>query len=243
MSKVTAGRDFLGDIAPKFAGLNDDILFGEVWSREAQLSPRDRSMITVSALMASGIFDASLRGHLKRALANGVTRDELVEVVTQLAFYTGWPKAWSVFFLMKEVFAEQDSADPVSSLFGKGEPNPPEYARYFAGRCYVNMLIEPTAQSNCLVANVTFEPGCRNNWHTHPNGQILFVTDGRGWYQEWEKPARELRSGDIVNIPPHVKHWHGAAKDSWFVHLAVEADAQWGDWLEAVAEEDYNQLQ
>lgn len=98
MSKiVTDGRDYLGNLAPTFAGINDDVLFGQVWSRETELAPRDRSLITVSALMAMGITDSSLTGHIRKALDNGVTRKELVEIITQLAFYTGWPKAWSVF--------------------------------------------------------------------------------------------------------------------------------------------------
>jgi 4-carboxymuconolactone decarboxylase len=104
--KVTSGRDYLGDFAPKFAELNDDILFGEVWSRAEQLSARDRSLITVSALMASGILDLSFRSHLLRAKENGITKEEIVEVITHLAFYTGWPKAWAAFALAKEVFAE-----------------------------------------------------------------------------------------------------------------------------------------
>lgn len=95
--KVTDGREYLGDLAPVFAEINDDVLFGQVWSREAELAPRDRSLITASALMAMDITDGSLTGHLRKALENGVTRKELVEVVTQLAFYMGWPKAWSVF--------------------------------------------------------------------------------------------------------------------------------------------------
>lgn len=95
---------------------------------------------------------------------------------------------------------------------------------------------------------MTFEPGCRNNWHVHHaakgGGQILLCTAGRGWYQEWGKPARELRSGDVVNIPAGVKHWHGAAKDSWFVHLAVEVPGEnaRNEWLEPVSDADYNRL-
>lgn len=108
--KVTAGRDYLGDFAPKFAELNDDVLFGEVWSREQQLSPRDRSLITVSALMAMGILDQSLQGHLARAKENGATKEEIVEVITHLAFYSGWPKAWAAFAMAKEVFVEEASA-------------------------------------------------------------------------------------------------------------------------------------
>ncbi len=104
--KVTAGRDHLGDFAPKFAELNDDILFGEVWSREEQLSPRDRSLITVSALMAMGILDQSLKSHLIKARENGLTQEEIVEAITHLAFYAGWPKAWAVFRMAKEIFGE-----------------------------------------------------------------------------------------------------------------------------------------
>jgi len=104
--KVTAGRDNLGDFAPKFAELNDDVLFGQVWSREEQLSPRDRSMITVTTLMAMGILDRSLKPHLMRAKENGVTKDEIAEVITHVAFYAGWPKAWATFYMAKEVFGE-----------------------------------------------------------------------------------------------------------------------------------------
>ena len=94
-------------------------------------------------------------------------------------------------------------------------------------------------------ANVTFEPGCRNNWHIHhKGGQILLVTSGRGYYQEWGKPAQELKTGDVVNIPAEVKHWHGAAKDSWFAHVAISVPAKDAstEWLEEVSDEDYNKL-
>ena len=104
--KVTAGRDYLGTFAPQFAAMNDDVLFGQVWSRETELAPRDRSLITVAALMGAGITDTSMKGHLEKAKENGVTREEIVEVITQLAFYTGWPKGWAVFALAKEVYEE-----------------------------------------------------------------------------------------------------------------------------------------
>ena len=102
MDKVTAGRDAMSKFAPKFAELNDDVLFGEVWSREDKLSPRDRSLITVSALMASGILD-----HIERAKANGVTATEMSEALTQLAFYAGWPKAWAALRMAKDVYGEE----------------------------------------------------------------------------------------------------------------------------------------
>ena len=107
MEKVTAGRDAMSEFAPKFAELNDDVLFGEVWFREEQLSPRDRSLITVSALMASGILDSSLLHHIQRAKANGVTAVEMAEALTQLASYAGWPKAWAALRMAKEVYGEQ----------------------------------------------------------------------------------------------------------------------------------------
>jgi 4-carboxymuconolactone decarboxylase len=104
--KVTAGRDQLGDFAPQFAELNDDVLFGQVWSRDSELSHRDRSLITLTALMASGILDESLSFHLQNAKKNGVGKNEIVEVLTHLAFYVGWPKAWAVFRMAKEIWNE-----------------------------------------------------------------------------------------------------------------------------------------
>ena len=125
-------------------------------------------------------------------------------------------------------------------LVGLGEPND-AYAQYFDGQSYLNRLTETGGP----MANVTFEPGCRNHWHIHhKSGQILLCTMGRGYYQEWGKPAQELKPGDIVCISPEVKHWHGAAKDSWFTHISVEIPAKdsSNEWLEAVDENEYNQL-
>lgn len=123
------------------------------------------------------------------------------------------------------------------SVFPMGEKNE-AFAQYFVGQSYLNML----STERVTIGNVTFEPGCRNNWHIHhKGGQILLCTAGRGYYQEWGKEAQELHPGDVVNIPPEVKHWHGAAKDSWFAHLAVEVPAEGAsnEWLEVVNEEDY----
>lgn len=128
-------------------------------------------------------------------------------------------------------------------IFPRGGENT-TFARYFVGRSYLNML----STEQVPIGNVTFEPGCRNNWHIHRaargGGQILLVTAGRGWYQEWGKPARALRAGDVVNIPANVKHWHGAARNSWFAHLAVEVPGEEtaNEWLEPVSDADYSQL-
>ncbi|MHA2788577.1 carboxymuconolactone decarboxylase family protein [Corynebacterium sp. S7] len=104
--KVTAGRDILGEFAPKFAELNDDVLFGQVWAREDKLSARDRSLVTVTALMSSGVLDSSLQGHIERAKNNGVTAEEMAEVLTHAAFYAGWPKAWAAFRMAQEVYGD-----------------------------------------------------------------------------------------------------------------------------------------
>ena len=129
------------------------------------------------------------------------------------------------------------------SAFPIGEPNI-AYAQYFIGQSYVT----PLTSEQVPIVNVTFEPGCRNNWHIHHaskgGGQMLICISGRGWYQEWDKGTRELHPGDIVNIPEGVKHWHGAAKDSWFQHLAVEVpgeDAR-AEWCEPVTDEVYEKL-
>ena len=126
------------------------------------------------------------------------------------------------------------------SVFPMGEKNE-AFPQYFVGQSYLNML----STERVTIGNVTFEPGCRNNWHIHhKGGQILLCTAGRGYYQEWGKEAQELHPGDVVNIPPEVKHWHGAAKDSWFAHLAVEVPAEGAsnEWLEVVNEENYEKL-
>lgn len=245
----TAGRYALGDFAPEFAHLNDDILFGEIWSRNDLLSLRDRSLITVTALIAQGITDSSLVHHLQNAKANGITRTEISEAITHIAFYAGWPKAWAAFRLAKDVW--KDDTPSLSDkekfqqemIFPIGEPNT-AYAEYFVGNSY----LAPVSDSQIPFANVTFEPGCRNNWHIHKategGGQMLVGVAGRGWYQEEGKPAVEILPGTVIHIPAGVKHWHGAAKDSWFAHLALSVPGKntSNEWLEPVSDAEYNKL-
>lgn len=242
MVKQTAGRDQLGEFAPKFAALNDDVLFGEVWSREGTLSLKMRSILTVSALVSKGLIDSSFQFHVMSARKNGVTRDEMAEILTHLAFYAGWPNAWAAFRAAVEVYGDDNGAD--GGLFGLGAPND-AYARYFTGKSYLKPLTDPA--QTILLANVTFEPGCRNHWHIHRaaegGGQILLCTNGRGWYQEWGRESRELLPGDVVHIPAGVKHWHGAARDSWFSHVALEAPGKdcSTQWCEPVDDGQYRQ--
>lgn len=245
----TAGRTQLGEFAPKFAELNDDILFGEVWSRTNKLSKRDRSIVTVTSLVSSGIIDSSLTFHLEEAKKNGVTRTEIAEILTQIAFYAGWPKAWGAFRQATQVWKDSTSASDEKekfeqdSIFPIGEPNT-AYAKYFIGNSY----LAPISSDGIKFVNVTFEPGCRNNWHIHKaydgGGQMLVGVGGRGWYQEEGKEPIEILPGTVINIPANVKHWHGASSDSWFSHLAFELEGKdtANEWLEPVSDKYYQHI-
>ncbi len=250
MKKITqtAGRKQLGDFAPDFAHYNDDILFGENWNN-GDINLKTRCIITVVALMSSGITDNSLVYHLQNAKDYGVTKAEIAAIVTHMAFYAGWPKAWAVFNLAKSVWTEDvlakdaKAAHAASMVFPIGTPNN-GFAQYFTGQSYLS----PVSNEQVSIFNVTFEPGCRNNWHIHHadkgGGQILVCVAGRGYYQEWGKDAVEMKPGDCVNIPANVKHWHGAAPDSWFSHLAIEVPGENGsnEWLEPVDHTQYGGL-
>ena len=210
-------------------------------------------IITVVALMASGITDSSLKFHLQNAKNHGVTQKEIAAVITHVAFYAGWPKGWAVFNLAKEVWDANEGDLPYEDeamrahakemVFPIGNPND-GFAKYFIGKSY----LAPISTSQVKIFNVTFEPKCRNNWHVHHaktgGGQILIVVGGRGYYQEWGKAPQELNVGDIVNIPANVKHWHGAAPDSWFSHLSVEVPGTEtsNEWCEPVTDEEYSVL-
>ena len=247
--KQTAGRDQLGEFAPKFAELNDDVLFGEVWSRTDKLGLRDRSLVTITSLISQGITDSSLKFHLQSAKNNGITRTEIAEIITHIGFYAGWPKAWAAFRLAKEVWTEDVSGNDAKAEFQRemifpiGDPNT-AYAQYFIGNSY----LAPISREQVYVSNVTFEPRCRNNWHIHRakkgGGQMLIGVAGKGWYQEEGKPAVEILPGTVIHIPANVKHWHGAAPDSWFSHLAIEVPGEdsSNEWLEPVDEKEYAKL-
>lgn len=250
MEKITqtAGRDALGSFAPEFAHYNDDVLFGENWNNH-DIGHKTRCIVTVVALMSSGVTDSSLKFHLENAKKAGVTKKEIAAVITHTAFYAGWPKGWAVFNMAKEVWNEEaETADAKtvhenSMIFPIGKPND-GFAQYFIGQSY----IAPVSTEQVGIFNVTFEPGCRNNWHIHHadkgGGQILVCVAGRGYYQEWGKEAVEMKPGDCINIPVGVKHWHGAAPDSWFSHLAVEVPGENGsnEWLEPVDDGQYGML-
>lgn len=200
--------------------------------------------------MSMGITDSSLNYHLETAKKNGVSKEEIAAVITHAAFYAGWPKAWAVFNLAKGVWKDdvpvltEKEKYQQTIMFPIGEPNE-AYAQYFIGQSY----LAPISTEQVKFSNVTFEPGCRNNWHVHHatigGGQMLIGVGGRGYYQEWGKEPVEIKEGTVIHIPAGVKHWHGAAPNSWFSHLAFELDGEdtSNEWLEPVSNEDYSKLQ
>lgn len=245
MKKQDAGRKQLGNFADKFAELNDDVLFGEVWSRDDKLSTKQRCIITLVALISQGIVDNSLSYHLTNAKNNGVSKTEIAEIITHIAFYVGWPKAWAAFNMAKEIWTEDDEMSQYqnSIMFPIGKKND-GFAKYFIGQSYLYEL----SSKPIGIYNVTFEPGCRNNWHIHRakngGGQILVCIGGKGVYQqEGEKPVI-MEPGSIINIPANVKHWHGALKNHWFSHLAIEVPGEetFNEWLEPVENEYYEKI-
>ena len=192
-------------------------LFGDIFARD-NVDWKTRELATIAMLASRDGVESQLKTHIGIGKHNGLT-DEQVKEILKIA---GETKAENV-------------------LFGLGKENT-AYAKYFIGKSYLQPL---TTTNGVPMYNVTFEPRCRNNWHIHhKGGQIVLVTAGRGWYQAWGEEPRELKAGDVVNIPAEVKHWHGAAKDSYFTHIAVEVPSEGGsnEWLEPVIDEEYDKL-
>ena len=203
------------EFAPAIDQYLKEHLFADIFARGV-LSYQEREIATISMLSALKGVQLQLDAHVNIGKRTGLTEEQVEEILR----------------LTGEISKGGD--------FGLGEENI-TYEKYFSGKSY----LKPLTKNGISSCNVTFEPGCRNNWHIHhKGGQILFVTAGRGYYQEWGKPAKELQSGDAVEIPSEVKHWHGAAKDSWFSHIAISVPAEkaYTEWLEEVNDYEYEQL-
>lgn len=183
MVEQTAGRDSLGGFADEFAKLNDDILFGEVWSREDKLSLKTRSIITITSLISKGIVDSSLKYHLETAKNNGVTKTEMAEILTHLAFYAGWPNAWAAFRMAKEIYSKEDNStnEIHGGFFGLGKPNT-EYAKYFVGNSYLNPLTNPN--ETVFPANVKHWHGAANCWFSHLAIEVPGENTSNEWFEQ-----------------------------------------------------------
>jgi quercetin dioxygenase-like cupin family protein/alkylhydroperoxidase/carboxymuconolactone decarboxylase family protein YurZ len=194
--------------APAIDEFLKEHLFADIFWRGV-LTYEQRELATLSALSALNGVEPQLQAHVKIGMNVGLTESQIKEI---------------------KALGEISPA-----IFSQGERIANDY---FIGKVWLHMLVAPEAPHNIAVGNVTFSPGARNNWHAHRIGQFLLVTSGKGWYQEYGKAARSLQKGDVVNIPAGTKHWHGAAKDSWFVHIAVTPGAS--EWFEAVTDEEYH---
>ena len=238
-----SGQPFDYQFAPQTDYYLKAHLFGDIFARN-NLTYADREIVTVSAISALEGCEPQLVAHVGGARNMGVTDEQLHEIPLVLRQRVGEAEAIRCFAAVARVFSEPSAATVQTvdfSIWPKGEPNT-AYAQYFIGNSY----LAPLDAEHGGPVNVTFEPGCRNNWHIHHKQvQVLICVAGRGWYQEWGKPAIELRPGTVVAIPAEAKHWHGAARDSWMQHLTFHTHIEDGasnEWLEPVIDDVYNQL-
>lgn len=230
--------------AATLADLTNRVLFGDLWQRP-DLSARDRSLITVAALIALGQPE-QLPFHANRAMDNGLSQAEASEVLSHVAFYAGWPRAMSAVPVLKQVLegrnatpANAANADIEITRAGTGMIAAPE--QYFTGKVEISSFYQAAQPARVGGATVSFTAGARTAWHTHPLGQTLYILSGRGWVQKEGEDVQEVTTGDIVWIPPLVRHWHGASADEAMSHFAV-AEALDGSsvtWMEKVTDSDY----
>lgn len=228
--------------APKLAELTDRVLFGDLWQRP-ELSPRDRSLVTMAALVAIGQPE-QLPFHANRAMDNGLSAAEAAEVVTHVAFYAGWPRAMSAVPVLKSVLEARrsQSMTPATEIThfpaNAGVAGP---ADYFTGEVRVSGNFAGDAPARISGATVTFQPSARTAWHDHPLGQTLYIISGTAWVQREDGPLIVAQPGDVVFIPAGVKHWHGATPDAAMTHLAFleQLDGKGVTWMEKVSDADY----
>jgi 4-carboxymuconolactone decarboxylase len=237
-----SGKPFNYTFAPATDYYLKAHLFGDIFARNT-LTHAERELVTVSAISALPGCEPQLKAHAAGALNMGVKRDELQAIPDVLAQRIGAEEAYRARQAVSTVLGLPfEEGRPVDfNVWPKGDLNT-AYAKYFVGNSY----LAPLDSKNGGPVNVTFEPGCRNNWHIHHKSvQVLICVSGRGWYQEWGKPAVAMTPGTVIAIPAEVKHWHGAAKDSWFQHLTYMTKVEDGasnEWLEAVDAQTYEGL-
>jgi len=222
-------------VAPKFAQLTNHLVFDNLW-RRADLNPRDRSLVTIAALAATG-DDDQLDLYLRRGMASGLTREQIAEAMTHLAFYAGWSRATRALTEMTRTLGQSSEPAPAPAA-GAAAERP---SGNFTGSVAVTQPFRGSGGSRLGGATVTFQAGARTHWHSHPFGQLLVVTGGRGWMQIEGEPARVLNPGDTVWTPPGAKHWHGATPSGTMTHVAV-AESEEGravTWLEPVTDAQY----
>lgn len=247
-SKYERGKKVLGELtktpqpaaisgysafAPVIDTFLKEHLFADIFERDV-LTYAERELVTISVLSAIGNAEPMLRSHLNICLNVGLTSKQLTEFTGIMESILGEKEAIAAEAVVNEVLKQ-------SPAFPKGEK---ANNINFTGTAWVYMMITPDAVYNSSIGNVTFEPGARTNWHKHPGGQILLVTDGKGFYQEKGKTAQLIQKGDVVRIPPDTEHWHGAASGSSLTHIAISPNQQKGsvEWLQPVTDAEYSEL-
>lgn len=221
-------------------------LFADIFGRDI-LSYPEREIATISALASIGGVEPMMQGHMRIALNLGITESELREMLSLFEAKVGKEEADAGRRVLSTVTNSNaghnatDTAKNNSNIFTRGVRAP---ANHFTGVVWVNMVVQAQDQLDCFVGVVTFEPGARTNWHRHPGGQVLLVTEGKGYYQERGQPIRVIKKGDAVKCPPGIEHWHGASPDMQLAHIAIATNAEKGNavWLQRVTEEEYNSL-
>ena len=247
-----------GKVAPGLVQATTDVLFLDLWLRPA-LSPRDRSLVTVSALIANG-QTAQIPFHLNRAMDNGLSSAQASEVLHHIAFYAGWPCSMSALPVAKDVFEKRQQPEAESTKAADQQrpqqtgastmnitragsiPSMVGPADWFTGRVRIDPLFPADGGRHSNGGVVTFEPGARTRWHTHPAGQTIVITQGLGWVQKDDEAIQEVRPGDVVFFGPGEKHWHGASAQVGMTHIAITeaVDGKAVDWLEPVSDDQYS---
>ena len=235
---LMSGKPFNYDFCPQDDYYLKSHLFGDIFAGDI-LSNSDRELVTVAALASIKGVAPQLAAHQAGAVRMGNTQEQVDELMKYLS--------------QKGLSLCDNAADANAGAWPKGNPNT-AYAKFFVGDSHLASIapknLKEGEKTVLPMSDVTFEPGCRNNWHIHHGArQILICVSGRGWYQEWGKPAIALNPGDVIDIPEGVKHWHGAQKDSWFQHIATHVavenskpGSEPNEWLEPVSDEEYNKL-
>lgn len=203
-------------------------LFADIFGRDI-LTYAEREIATIAALISLGGVEPMMQGHMRIALHLGITESELSEMLSLIEAKVGKEEAGAgrrVLSAITNLNARQNATDTIKSdnnIFTKGVRAP---ANNFTGIVWVNMVVQAQDQLDCVIGVVTFEPGARTNWHRHPGGQVLLVTEGKGHYQERGKAVRIIQKGEVVKCPPGVEHWHGASPDTKLTHIAVATNAE-----------------
>lgn len=226
-------------LAPKFAELTSQIIFTDLWQR-SDLSPRDRSLVTIVAMAANGDTE-QLPAYIARAQATGWNSQQIGEIFTHLAFYAGWPKASAAIAILAKMPAStsvQGDARLVVVPSGVNAVSAP--SSNFTGEVTVSSSFSGSGLSRLRGASVHFEKGARTHWHAHPLGQLLMITAGQGWVQVENETPVKVKAGDVIWTAPGVKHWHGASATSEMTHVALSETAKGQEvtWLGPVVNED-----